>query len=397
MKYKPFSLVVVMMILLAGCKSPAVPQNEATQTPISLAPGEEAIRDVSLVEATSLEGKWRFQQVERFDPLMTQPEYDDNQWAEVDAPAPWAEQGLGDLVATGAVVVYRFQVKVPGEWQGQEIGISAWFNPYYGGVYVNGKAVEPLRKPFAPYAEVSGLLKFGEVNTIVVTTQYDGYLQFTDSGPLRIGPLVERPMKKIVHEDIKITAKDGEIEATLIRPEKGEGFAGLVLDATGSHGLAERDPWFDLADDLARQGIVSLVLVLSQQAPEGVLAGVEHLRSLGKVNPQKIAVFGVDQATQSVVAAAVADPGIAGVILLSPAPAESVAELGSRPVLLMASQDDRRGMALKQAQEIADQSSGPATLVTLPGDGRGTFTFTTVWNQVRSGLLEWLGKSSIEP
>ena len=158
-------------VLIVSCASgPIAP----TLVPVQTSSGQELLPGVSESAAISLAGKWRAQKVDAFNDEFVAPHFDDSTWIEVNAPAPWGEQGFGDLEGTPSMVVYRTKVDVPRSWKGKAVGISAWFNPFNGRVFVNGTAVEPVRKPFAAYADVSTLLKYGESNTIAVTTMYEG-------------------------------------------------------------------------------------------------------------------------------------------------------------------------------------------------------------------------------
>jgi dienelactone hydrolase len=363
----------------------------------TLAPGQEAILDVSLEDAISLAGQWRYSKVDLFNPEMTLPEYDDSAWDETYAPASWEEQGMGEWIGSGTVVIYRRRIEIPESWKNAKIGISAWFNPFGSSVFVNGVRAEPERKPFAPYADVSEILLYGQSNTLAVTVMDDGYLEFAEAGAPRIGRLEMRSVTQILHEDHAIHTEEGEAAATLIRPAERKNLPAMVLVATGSHGLAEREPWFDLADDFARQGYASLVLALPIQKADGVLAGVEYLRSIPEVDPQKVIVFGVDQAAPAVVGAAIQDPSIRGVILLSAMIVEEIGQLENCPVLFLASEGDRRGYVLEQAKTMAQQVKGPTQVIALPGEGHGTFLFSNVWNPLRKALLEWLSENQLTP
>ncbi|MCS7220427.1 MAG: hypothetical protein RML36_01015 [Anaerolineae bacterium] len=383
------------LILAAWLIEMALASCPSQPSPTALAPSQEMISDVNLNEAISLAGRWRSRPVELFNEEMAQPGFDDSEWAEVDAPAAWDAQGMADLTGKAAVVVYRRQVEVPAVWQGKRVGISAWFNPHSSQVFVNGQRVEPERKPFAPFADVSVLLRYGQMNTLAVTTIYDGYFEMAEAGPPRIGLITERPVTRVLHEDVTIATPDGSAEATLIRPAVSQGLPALILIATGSHGLPEKTAWFDFADDLARQGYVCLALALPVQRPAGALAAVEYLRSLTWVNPRQIVLFGADEGAKTAMRAAEQDVQIRGVILLSP-PMQEPIGLGHRPVLILASREDRRGLVLEQAQAIAEQVQGPYQLVALPGDGHGTFVFTSAWNAARRAVMEWLPSATSE-
>ncbi|UCC62046.1 MAG: dienelactone hydrolase family protein [Anaerolineae bacterium] len=383
-------LIVAMLalLLIGGCAPTAT--SPATPTPLVLAEGQKELTDVSLTNAIELTGQWLFRQVEMFSQEMTEAGYDDSGWDEVLAPAPWAEQGLGDWAGQAKVVVYRRQVEVPADWQGKQIGISAWFNPYDSSVFVNGQRVEPARKPFAPYADVSDLLKYGQANTIAVTTLYEGIFEMAEAGPARLGPIERRPVTQVLQEEVSIPTEGGEADATVVRPAASEGLPTLVFIATGSHGLGVKTDWLDLASDLARQGYVSLAVALQVQNPQGALAAVGYLRSLPAVDPNRIVLVGADQGGKTVILAAVQDAQIVGVVVISGPQVSEVTQFGQRPILFMAAQGDRRGLVLKQAQEMAKQVQGPSQVVALPGDGHGPYVLPNAWNATRQALLAWL-------
>jgi hypothetical protein len=367
-----------------------LPPTPLPPTAIPLLPGQELIRDVSLTNSIDLTGKWRFSQVKGFSESLTLPGFDDSQWADTDAPAAWAAQGLADQVGKGVIVVYRRQVDVPAGWKGKPTGIHAWFNPFASRVFVNGQQVDPARTPFAAYADVSDLLKYGEKNTLVVVTQYDGWLEFAEAGPARLGLLEDRPVTKVVQEELTIDTPDGKADATLIYPAEKTNLPGLLLVATGSHGMGEKINWYDLAADLARQGYVSLAVALPQQKPENVLAALKFFRARPMLNPTKILLFGVDQSSEPALQAALQDSSLNNLILLSPPQViDDAAKLAKLPLLMLASQGDRSGLILDQVKETAKKAAN-AQVVALPGEGHGTFIITNTWNALRQAVLDWL-------
>ena len=371
-----------LSVLMASCASgPPAP----TLVSVQADPGQELIPGVSESAAISLAGKWRAQKVDAFDDQLVAPDFDDSSWTEVNAPDSWANQGFGDLEGTPTMVVYRTRINVPRAWKGKTVGISAWFNPFNGRVFVNGTPVEPARKPFAAFADVSNLLNYGESNTIAVTTMYEGYSEFTQSGQPRLGLIDEIPVTAVVHEEVEIAGN----KATFIHPQQAEAYPVIVFNSTGSHFMAEREPWFDMGDDLARGGIASLALALNDQKVESVQAAVEFLRQSEFVDPGRMFLLGGGQGAPTMLDAAREDPAIAGLIVLSPPPLKDLGQLRPRPALLIAGQGEQHGLILEQAQQSAAGVNN-ANVVVLPGEGGGTFAFTTVWTQVRRVLMDFV-------
>jgi hypothetical protein len=87
--------------------------------------------------------------------------------------------------------------------------------------------------------------------------------------------------------------------------------------------------------------------------------------------------------------AALQDPLIAGLILISAPPVKNLEALDSRPVLLIASQGEQHGLILEQAQASAKGVTN-ANVIVLPGEGSGTFIFSSVWSQVRKALVDFV-------
>ncbi len=373
---------ICILALFSAC-TPAVPA--PTLAPVEAGPGQELLPGVSESAAISLAGKWRAQTAGAFSDELVSPALDDSSWHEVDVPASWEEQGFGDFEGTPTMVVYRTNVTVPRSWKGKAVGISAWLNPFNGRVFVNGAPVEPVRKPFAAYADVSNLLNYGERNTIAVTTMYEGYSEFTQGGLPRIGLMDQIAVTAVRHDEIDIAGN----QATFIHPEQAGTYPVIVFNFTGSHFLAEREVWYDMGDDFARAGIASLALALGNQTMEAVQAATEYLRQNQFVDKGKIFLLGGGQGAPTMLAAALQDPAIAGVILISAPSLKNLDQLGSRPVLLIASQGEQHGLILEQAKQSAAGVKN-AKVVTLPGEGSGTFVFTSVWSQVRRALLDFV-------
>jgi predicted esterase len=373
---------ICLMTLFAACTPGAL---APTLAPVEAGPGQELMPGVSDSAAISLAGKWRAQKADAFSEEFVAPDFDDSAWKEVNAPASWTEQGFSDLEGTPTLVVYRTKVDVPRAWKGKAVGISAWFNPFNGRVFVNGTALDPVRKPFAAYADVSDVLKYGESNTIAVTTLYEGYSEFTQAGPPRIGLIDQFAVTAIQHDETEIAGN----QATFIHPKQAGTYPVIVFNFTGSHFLAEREVWYDMGDDLARSGIASLALALGNQKVEDIQAALEYLRGSGFVDAKKIFLLGGGQGAPTMLDAALKDPSVAGLILISAPPVKNLNQLDPRLVLLIASQGEQHGLILEQAQQSAAGATN-ARVVTLPGEGSGTFIFTSVWSQVRRALIDFV-------
>jgi dienelactone hydrolase len=401
---KSTGLLPAVLVVLAACASiePApVASLPKESLPAAAEPAPapalrlatEPIADVVEEGAVALEGDWRFSVVPQFTPEMAAPDFDDSAWDTVRAPTRWADQGIGDLTGTGAVAVYRRTVDLPEEWQGQRIGISAWFYPYGAQVFVNGRKVEPVRTTFAPYADVTELVTPGAPAQITVVAQYDGAFDATDAAPARIGPLGERSVTKVLHSEGSVATPNGEAVTVLTHPEADGPLPGLVLVASGSHGLAELSAWRDVADELARAGYVSLAVALPAQMAEGVAAGVEALRANPLVDPQRVALWGVDAAATATLEASAALSGTAplrGVVVLTPPMWNRLPAAGDQPLLLIATEQERGGLVLNQLTKLAAALGQRATVVALPGEGQGMFVIANVWNDLRAALLPWL-------
>src|SRR5690242_13407107 len=87
---------------LSSCASGAP---APTLVPVEAAASQALFPGVSESAAISLAGKWRAKNVEAFSDQLVAPAFDDSTWTEVNAPAPWGEQGFGDLEGTPAIVV----------------------------------------------------------------------------------------------------------------------------------------------------------------------------------------------------------------------------------------------------------------------------------------------------
>ena len=375
-------LIGLLVALLVAC-APNVPAS--TLVPAQAGSGQELLPAVSESAAISLAGKWRAQKVAAFSDELVAPDFDDSTWAEVTAPAPWSEQGFSELEGTPDMVVYRRKVDVQRAWKGKAVGISAWFNPFNGRVFVNGTAAEPVRKPFEAYADVSELLKYGESNTIAVTTMYEGYSEFTESGGPRIGLIDQMAVMAIQREETEIAGN----KATFIHPKREGQYPVVVFNFTGSHFMAEREAWYDMGDDLARAGIASLALALGNQRVEDIQVALDYLRKSGLVDEQKIFLLGGGQGAPTMLDAALQDPAIAGLILISAPPLKNLNPLDARPVLFIASQGEQHGLILEQAQESAKGVTN-TKVVALPGEGSGTFIFSSVWSQARKALIDFV-------
>ena len=214
---------------------------------------------------------------------------------------------------------------------------------------------------------------------------YEGYSEFTQSGEPRIGLIDQIAVAAIQHEEVQIAGN----KATFIHPKQDGTYPVVMFNFTGSHFRAEREPWFDMGDDLARQGIASLALALDEQNVESVQLAVDYLRQSGWVDPKKIFLLGGGQGAPTMLDAALQDPTIEGLILISAPRLKNLDQLDSRPVLFVASQGEQHGLILEQAQQSAEGVTN-AQVVTLPGEGSGTFIFTTVWSQVRQALLDFV-------
>lgn len=404
-QHRLIALLYIALLALAGCTpvQPAprtVPPRTVSQTvpppveaasPPAVALETELIEDVVEIAdgALPLEGEWRFSLVPQFTPDMAAPAFDDSAWAAVQAPRRWNEQGLADQTASGAVVVYRRTVDFPAEWGQAPLGISAWFNPYGAQVFVNGQKVEPLRLPFAPYADISALAAPGAPNTVAVVVQYDGALDYAGSAPPRIGPIGTRPVTRIEETDGAFATPQGDAAYTIVYPLADDPLPALVLVASGSHGLAEQTAWLDTARDLARSGYAAMAVALPAQTAEGVAAAVEILAALPQVNPDQLFLWGVDEAATDVLTAAATLP-VRGAIALAPPMWTKLPPVGDTPLLLMATEQYRGGLILNQLRSLAAPLAEQAQVVALPGDGHGTFVLTNAWNDLRSAVLAWL-------
>ena len=202
----------------------------------------------------SLTGEWRHQVVSMFTPEMAGPEFDDRLGDRAGARS-LPDQGMGDRVEAGDVVVYRRQVDVPAEWAASP-SASAPGNPGTQ-VLVNGQRVEPLRTPFAPYGDITALVTPGSPATIALVTQFNRRVGIRRCRRAAPGPLGTRYVTEVLREVGIFATPDGDGQYTLVPARRhprtaahfaahrqrlprhgGDDHLGDVADKPGSAGYA---------------------------------------------------------------------------------------------------------------------------------------------------------------
>jgi hypothetical protein len=361
----------------------------ASPTPTGVAVGMEAVTAVASKGAINLSGEWRHQGVAQVQDALFAPDTDDSAWPITTAPARWTDQKINS--ADVMAVVYRRTVRVPAEWQGQSIGINAWFYPGSSMVYVNGTAVEPQGSLFAPYADVSGLLHYGQDNLIAVSTTGDGIRELAEMDPPLLGPLGQKLLTRVVRQEVTISTTTQPLKANLFYPETGRRLPVVVFAATGHADYPLKDDWQVLNEDMARLGYVSLAVAFYKFTPAEYDAVLQYLKGLDSVDSERVAMVGAMRATPSVVQAAVANEAVRAVILISSAKIAEIAKIGDRAVLFIGSENETGARTLSAARKMADQLQGPHDILALPGKSTGVNVLDTDWNLVRTAILSWLG------
>ena len=166
----------------------------------------------------------------------------------------------------------------------------------------------------------------------------------------------------------------------------GEGIGALAVDLRG-HGESER---YAMPDAAAETGYAPLVL--------DVKAARRFLASRGDVQQSRVGVVGASLGANLAALAAVADPTVASLVLLSPSldyrglriePA--LKKIGARPVLLVASGDDP--YAARSARELKKAGGGGTReLVLLEQAGHGTAMLARDENLART-LVDWFRRT----
>jgi len=356
----------------------------------TLAEEKESIIDVSLTNSIELSGEWKFQKIEFIDENIVQPDYNDNNWSVVYAPATWEEQGIEWKTGETQLILYRRTVSIPAEWKGKRIGINCWFSKQ-SGVYVNGIRVEPKGPLFARYSDVTNILQYGKINYIAVTALNEGKLVLKESPPPRLGVLEERLVTKVLQKDIIIPFDGGKINGILFHPAGLTNLPSLILVATAHHGWGVTEPWFDFADELAREGYLSLIVASNNPRLEHILSAINFLSMLGFTDPIRIGIIGADMAAKFAIIAATRDPRIKTVISISSPMVTLDEKISLCPVLFIASEDDT--IAALAARKMSKLLLGRSESLIFKGKIHGITFIEERWTATRQAILDWLKKN----
>jgi hypothetical protein len=90
------------------------------------------------------------------------------------------------------------------------------------------------------------------------------------------------------------------------------------------------------------------------------------------------------------VKAAIANPSVRALVLISSAKIAEIAQVGERPVLFVCSDKETAARTCSYAKKMADQLTGRHDILVLPGKSTGVNVLDTDWNQVRAGIMGWL-------
>lgn len=378
-----------ILSLILGGSALALPA-AADAAPGGATAAGEVVTGVARDGALDLSGAWRCKAVSQVEDSLFAPATDDSAWQSAQAPGRWTDQKVN---AEGApAVVYRRTVMVPADWQGRQIGISAWFCGSDSLVYVNGQEVDPNGPPNALYADVSNLLRYGQVNLIGVSTTADGVRELAESGPPLLGPLGQKRLTRVIRTDVSIAAQPRPLSASLFMPEGGDHLPLVVFAATGHADYSIKDDWRQLNDDLARLGYASLSVTFNRFTPQEFDAVFRYAAQLEGVDRSRIAMVGAMKASRPVVLAAIGSPDVRTVVLVSSARVPEISQLGQRPVLFICGDKEATVPALSAATDMAGALAGPHEIAALASAESGVALLDTSWNGLRQSLVAWLGK-----
>lgn len=373
--------MLVCCLWLVG--SVAAQSDAPTQTVFGVPLEGEGVLDLG--------GAWRVETITRLDADVYAAEYDDSGWREVTAPARWSEQDIepgGGILPT--VAVYRRTFDALEEWQGQTIGLAAWFTPQ-SRVALNGVELEPQGNPPWLYADISDAITYDAPNFVVVTAQNDGTYETLLPNPPRVGPLREWETPAVVEAPVTLNVAGVQYEATLYTGDPAAPRPAVLMMGTGSHGLAFTEPFVPLARELALAGYAVLPVALETQSVETIGGALDALRAIEQVDGAQVAIIAATESADAALLQLAEDSAPQTLITLS-ARERHLAGGIETPVLLIATTQDAIGPTNVYAERIAETLAGPSDVLILPGKQSGMTILEGHWNDARSAALDWLAR-----
>lgn len=221
-------------------------------------------------------------------------------------------------------------------------------------------------------------------------------------------PEPTEPVFQPAVDDISIAgAEDLSIQTTLYTPAGSAPFPGVIL----LHMLgSSRQVWADngLVNDLNEDGYAVLNVDMrghgqTGSSPDWPLAVEdlrlvwEHFAALNAVDPQRTAVIGASIGSNLALQTGADQPAIQTVILLSPGldyrgvvTEDPMARFGSRPILIVASEEDVYSAG--SSRTLADLAQGESQLEIYNGAGHGTNMFNAE-PELATLILTWLDQN----
>ncbi|MCI0393510.1 MAG: alpha/beta fold hydrolase [Chloroflexi bacterium] len=216
-------------------------------------------------------------------------------------------------------------------------------------------------------------------------------------------PAPPEPQDTAAPEDVTIEASDGlAIQATFY-PASATGRAPGVMLLHMNGG--QRQDWDQIAPQLAKAGYAVLAVDMRghgetggssdwQQTPDDLQQVWAYFTGRKDVDPERTAIVGASIGSSMALLAAVAEPAIRTVVLLSPGlnyfnvtTDDAITAYGERPVLIVASEEDTE--SAESARTLSELALGEVQLEMVQGAGHGTAMFDAQ-PELLDLILAWL-------